>query len=289
MLRYASQPKIPATTQENLQRIASGIPAPASAARMEGLILNTSVTIGYDMPWRQVHDLLPEAAKVSPHTLPSPPPFVLQTVLNDFYVTYERNAFTDHPQTMPAIYSGLHQNIQEECSEAGVEIILPHYSQLREVNQTTIPEQYLPTDDLPPAIRMVDTGKAADRSESGGKPVGEKTGHELSTFSFHQEHDTHQEIASHPAPELLVDLFDKTRYIIAIRNICLIWEQWRCVVALVKKTIELDQEQINRIRIALRAKSEKEAINIVLKQFDTDVQLAEVSLRDAGHFEFEEV
>jgi small-conductance mechanosensitive channel len=95
---------------------------------MEGLILNTSVTIGYDMPWRQVLDLLPEAAKVSPHTLPSPPPFDLQTVLNDFYVTYELNAFTAHPQTMPAIYSGLHQNIQEECSEAGVEIILPHYS-----------------------------------------------------------------------------------------------------------------------------------------------------------------
>ena len=60
-------------------------------------------------------------------------------------------------------------------------------------------------------------------------------------------------------------------------------------MALVKKTIELDQEQINRIRIALRAKSEKEAINIVLKQFDTDVQLAEVTLRDAGHFDFEEV
>ena len=60
-------------------------------------------------------------------------------------------------------------------------------------------------------------------------------------------------------------------------------------MALVKKTIELDQEQINRIRIALKAKSEKEAINIVLKQFDTDVQLAEVTLRDAGLFDFEEV
>lgn len=60
-------------------------------------------------------------------------------------------------------------------------------------------------------------------------------------------------------------------------------------MALVKKTLELDQEQINRIRIALRAKSEKEAINIVLKQFDTDVQLAEVTLRDAGLLDFEEV
>ena len=60
-------------------------------------------------------------------------------------------------------------------------------------------------------------------------------------------------------------------------------------MALVKKTIELDQEQINRIRIALKAKSEKEAINTVLGQFDTDVQLAEVTLADAGLFDFEEV
>ena len=60
-------------------------------------------------------------------------------------------------------------------------------------------------------------------------------------------------------------------------------------MALVKKTIELDQDQINRIKTALRAKSEKEAINIVLKQFDTDMQLAEVTLNNAGSFEFEEI
>jgi hypothetical protein len=59
-------------------------------------------------------------------------------------------------------------------------------------------------------------------------------------------------------------------------------------MALVKKTIELDQAQINRIKIALNAKSEKEAINTVLKQFDTDIQLAEVTLADAGSFDFEE-
>ena len=60
-------------------------------------------------------------------------------------------------------------------------------------------------------------------------------------------------------------------------------------MALVKKTIELDQDQINRIKTALRAKSEKEAINIVLKQFDTDMQLAEVTLNNSGTFEFEEI
>ena len=60
-------------------------------------------------------------------------------------------------------------------------------------------------------------------------------------------------------------------------------------MALVKKTIELDQDQINRIKTALKAKSEKEAINTVLKQFDTDLQIAEVTLKGAGSFDFEEV
>ncbi len=60
-------------------------------------------------------------------------------------------------------------------------------------------------------------------------------------------------------------------------------------MALVKKTIELDQDQVNRIRTALKAKSEKEAINAVLRQFDADLQIEEVTLKDAGSFEFDEV
>ena len=57
----------------------------------------------------------------------------------------------------------------------------------------------------------------------------------------------------------------------------------------VKKTIELDQDQINRIKSALNAKSEKEALNKVLSQFDTELQLAEVTLSDAGSLDFEEM
>ena len=60
-------------------------------------------------------------------------------------------------------------------------------------------------------------------------------------------------------------------------------------MALVKKTIELDQEQITRIKLALNAKSEQEAINMVLKQFDTEIQLAEVTLQEGGTYEFEEI
>lgn len=58
---------------------------------------------------------------------------------------------------------------------------------------------------------------------------------------------------------------------------------------LVKKTIELDQEAITRIKTALNAKSEKEAINFVLQQFDTDVQLAEVTMSMAGKMNIENI
>jgi hypothetical protein len=63
----------------------------------------------------------------------------------------------------------------------------------------------------------------------------------------------------------------------------------RKIMALVKKTIELDQDAINRIKMALNVKTEKEAINTVLKQFDTDILLSEITFKNAGTFNFETV
>ncbi len=123
-------------------------------AREQGLILNTGVTIGYDTPWRTVHELLLAAARATRHILLEPPPFVLQTALNDFYVAYEINAYTDQPGIMERIYSELHQNIQEKFNEAGVEIMSPHYSQLRDGNTTTIPEGSRPEGYTPSSFRV---------------------------------------------------------------------------------------------------------------------------------------
>jgi small-conductance mechanosensitive channel len=99
----------------------------SSQARKLGLILHTSVTIGYTAPWRQVHALLLQAAARTPGLLPSPPPFILQTSLDDFYVSYELNAHTDSPKEMIKTYSDLHQNIQDAFNEYGVQIMSPHY------------------------------------------------------------------------------------------------------------------------------------------------------------------
>ena len=92
-----------------------------------GLILHTEVTIGYDIPWEQVHELLINAAENTDGIIKDKKPFVLQTALNDFYISYELNVYTDKPKHMAVIYSRLHQNIQDSFNKANVEILSPHY------------------------------------------------------------------------------------------------------------------------------------------------------------------
>jgi small-conductance mechanosensitive channel len=118
------------------------------------LILHTTVTIGYDVPWPKVHELLLAAAAKTENVLAEPKSFILQTSLDDFYVSYELNVYTDNPHKMPRIYSDLHQHIQDLFNEGGVEILSPHYSALRDGNQVTIPESYLPGDYQAPAFRV---------------------------------------------------------------------------------------------------------------------------------------
>jgi small-conductance mechanosensitive channel len=107
-----------------------------------GLILHTTVTIGYDTPWQDMHKALIAAANRTDLILQQPEPFVLQTSLDDFYVSYQLNAYTRSANEQQNIYSQLHQNIQDCCAEAGIEIMSPHYRSQRDGNTTTIPEQY---------------------------------------------------------------------------------------------------------------------------------------------------
>ena len=133
--------------------------------RERGLILHTTVTIGYDAPWRKVHELLLKAAQSTEGVLREPAPFILQKSLDDFYVTYELNAYTDKPQGMNQVYSLLHQNIQDAFNEGGVEIMSPHYTQLRDGNKVTIPESYLSKEYVPGALRILQTGNSEESRE----------------------------------------------------------------------------------------------------------------------------
>ncbi len=118
----------------------------SSSTAKENLILHTSITLGYDVPWRKIHTTLIDAANRTENVLKTPVPFVLQTSLDDYYVAYELNAYTDKPHMMSKIYSELHQNMQDTCNENGIEILSPGYHAVRDGNTSTIPANYLPKD-----------------------------------------------------------------------------------------------------------------------------------------------
>lgn len=119
-----------------------------------GLIIHTTVTIGYDVPWKDIHQALINAALRTDMILKKPEPFVLQTSLDDFYVSYQVNGYTREANKQLRIYSQLHQNIQDCCNEAGIEIMSPHYRNQRDGNMTTIPASYLDKNYKAPAFKV---------------------------------------------------------------------------------------------------------------------------------------
>ena len=141
----------------------------SGAAETEsGLIVHTAVTIGYDVPWRDVHQLLIDAARSTALIEAAPLPFVLQTSLDDFYVSYQLNAFTRAPHQQAAIYSQLHQNIQDKFNAAEVEIMSPHYLAARDGHTSTIPADYLQHAPTVAAFRVRQVVEAAPGASAGG-------------------------------------------------------------------------------------------------------------------------
>jgi small-conductance mechanosensitive channel len=111
----------------NSEMLSSNIVNFSTLAKTQGVILHTTVGIGYGTPWRQVEAMLCMAAQRTPGLLATPEPFVLQKGLGDFSVSYEINAYCDQPQAMPKIYTALQQNILDVFNEYGVQIMTPGY------------------------------------------------------------------------------------------------------------------------------------------------------------------
>ncbi|MDH4044197.1 MAG: mechanosensitive ion channel family protein [Gemmatimonadota bacterium] len=158
-------------TIPNAMVLSSHIINYSSTADDGGVILHTGVTIGYDVPWKQVHSLLLDAAARTSNLMPEPKPFVLQTSLDDFYVSYELNVYTEAPSKMPRIYSELHQHIQDAFNEAGVEIMSPHYGAHRDGNQVALPQDYLPKSYQAPGFRLFKLGGGPPPTPGGGEPA----------------------------------------------------------------------------------------------------------------------
>ena len=111
-------------------------------AATRGLILHTTVSIGYETPWRQVEAMLRLAAERTPGLLKEPASFILQKSLGDFAVTYELNAYCNDPHDMGRLYTALHQNVLDVFNEHGVQIMTPNYEGDPETPKVVPKEQW---------------------------------------------------------------------------------------------------------------------------------------------------
>ena len=100
-----------------------------TVAEGKGFVLDTTVTIGYDTPWRQVHAMLLQAARNTAGLLNDPAPYVVQTALSDWYVEYRLVCYAgpEAPSRRALVLGDLHANIQDAFNEYGVQIMSPHY------------------------------------------------------------------------------------------------------------------------------------------------------------------
>jgi small-conductance mechanosensitive channel len=94
-----------------------------------GCVVDTTVTIGYSTPWRQVHAMLEEAARRTTDIASTPEPFIRKTALSDFYVEFRLVAYTPSasPERRADVLNRLHANILDVFNEHNVQIMSPHY------------------------------------------------------------------------------------------------------------------------------------------------------------------
>ncbi len=170
MVTHLRTPKNEEVIVPNSQILSGEVVNYSTLARQSGLILHTTVGIGYETPWRQVEAMLLEAARRTDGLLKEPGPFVLQRELTNFNVVYEINAYCDSPHRMQQLYAELHRHILDVFNEYEVQIMTPAYE-----GDTERPKVVARSDwYLAPAPRPEAAG-AAEKPEALLKDVRETT------------------------------------------------------------------------------------------------------------------
>jgi small-conductance mechanosensitive channel len=131
----------------------------SKAALRKDLVIHSTITLGYDAPWVEVHELLKKCAEKTEGLLKDPKPWVLQTALDGAWVAYEINAYTDQAGQMPRIHSDLRANIQDVFNEAGIELMTTSFHSVRDGNLSTIPDGYDIGDQSKRGFRLLDLWK----------------------------------------------------------------------------------------------------------------------------------
>ena len=131
-------------TLPNGQVLGNSIVNLSAAAKTEGLFVNALVGISYNVDWRKVHELMKRAAQQTHGIISKPGPFVLETDLGDFAVTYKVMAMTNDPKRVLHIEAELRRNLLDIFNAEGVEIMSPSFTSIRESTTPMIPPEYNP-------------------------------------------------------------------------------------------------------------------------------------------------
>ena len=160
MVTTVRTPKNELVVVPNSEILGKSVVNYTALARERGLVLHTTVGIGYETPWRQVEAMLLMAAERTEGLLREPAPFVLQTALGDFAVSYQLNAHVRETTGLDRLYSRLHANVQDVFNEYGVQIMTPSYEADTATPKVVPPESWYLAPARPPP------GQAA-----GGQPA----------------------------------------------------------------------------------------------------------------------
>jgi small-conductance mechanosensitive channel len=161
LVTYLRTPKNELVAIPNSTILNSEVVNYSTHAKERGLVLHTTVGIGYETPWRQVEAMLLEAAARTPGLMREPAPFVLQKGLGDFAITYELNVHCSNAQAMNQLYTELHRSILDVFNHYGVQIMTPAYEGDPEQPKLVPPEQWYTAPARPPADVAVNA-KAAE-------------------------------------------------------------------------------------------------------------------------------
>jgi small-conductance mechanosensitive channel len=104
--------------------------------------LASTVSIGYDTPWRQVRGLLLLAAERTEGIRRDPPPMVVTDALEDFYVRYRLLVCLEDPTARVIARDRLHASILDAFNEFGVQIMSPNYEADPEGRKVVPPDRW---------------------------------------------------------------------------------------------------------------------------------------------------
>ncbi|MDR1624728.1 MAG: mechanosensitive ion channel family protein [Tannerellaceae bacterium] len=110
-----------------------------SIEKQYGVIVTVDITVGYEVDKNEVRDLLISATVGAKGIISHPKPFVMITKLDDFYCSYQINAYTRQVKTLASVYSELNERVIETFNEAGIEMMSPHFYAQRDGNAIMIP------------------------------------------------------------------------------------------------------------------------------------------------------